>query len=108
MLAGAGVSTSVHQRPVSAAGVSTTELCEWVEIHLVTAQLARQPRLSDANVSTDLVIGPNGRKPLRLKIPLFVSDMSFGAILQEAKTALACGVELIGTWIGSGEGDNLA
>ena len=46
-------------------------------------------------------------KPLFLDIPLFVSDMSFGALSQEAKTALARGAQLAGTGICSGEGGML-
>jgi glutamate synthase domain-containing protein 2 len=47
------------------------------------------------------------KKPLRLKIPIFVSDMSFGALSEEAKVALARGAELAGTGIASGEGGML-
>ena len=50
---------------------------------------------------------PGLKRPLRLKIPLFVSDMSFGALSEEAKTALAKGAELAGTGICSGEGGML-
>lgn len=46
-------------------------------------------------------------KPLKLDIPLFVSDMSFGALSQEAKVALSRGAELAGTGICSGEGGML-
>jgi len=53
------------------------------------------------------VIGPNARKPLTLKIPLFVSDMSFGALSETAKVALATGAEMSGTGICSGEGGML-
>jgi rubrerythrin len=58
-------------------------------------------------VGTELVIGPNAKKPLRLEIPIFVSDMSFGALSEEAKTALAKGAEMAGTGIASGEGGML-
>jgi glutamate synthase domain-containing protein 2 len=40
-------------------------------------------------------------------MPLFVSDMSFGALSEEAKLALARGAELAGTGICSGEGGML-
>ena len=40
-------------------------------------------------------------------MPLFVSDMSFGALSEEAKVALARGAELAGTGICSGEGGML-
>ena len=53
------------------------------------------------------MIGPDAEKPLRLEIPLFVSDMSFGALSEEAKVALATGAELAGTGICSGEGGML-
>lgn len=52
-------------------------------------------------------LGPSARRPLRLDIPIFVSDMSFGALSREAKIALARGAELSGTGIASGEGGML-
>lgn len=42
-----------------------------------------------------------------LKIPIFVSDMSFGALSEEAKVALSRGAEMAGTGICSGEGGML-
>ena len=73
----------------------------------MTAQLARLPLLDDVDVGTEVCIGPNADKPLWLDIPIFVSDMSFGALSLEAKTALARGAELAGTGICSGEGGML-
>jgi glutamate synthase domain-containing protein 2 len=79
----------------------------WEDIQLLTAQLHRVPLLDDAPVGADVVIGPNAKRPLKLKIPLFVSDMSFGALSEEAKIALAKGAEMAGTGICSGEGGML-
>lgn len=73
----------------------------------MTAQLATRPLLDDAPVASDVVIGPNAARPLGLQIPLFVSDMSFGALSEEAKVSLARGAELAGTGICSGEGGML-
>jgi glutamate synthase domain-containing protein 2 len=42
----------------------------------------------------EVVIGPNANKPLLLERPLFVSDMSFGALSEEAKVSLAMGADL--------------
>ncbi len=92
---------------VTAMGVSRTELPTWDDIQFVTAQLATPPQLDDVSIGAELVIGPNALKPLRLKMPLLVSDMSFGALSEEAKTALARGAELAGTGICSGEGGML-
>jgi nitrite reductase/ring-hydroxylating ferredoxin subunit len=107
MLARDGLSKLGHHGAVSAMGVPRPELPAWDDIQIVTAQLARAPLFDDAPVGTDVVIGPNARRPLALDIPLFVSDMSFGALSEEAKTALARGAELAGTGICSGEGGML-
>jgi glutamate synthase domain-containing protein 2 len=106
-LARDGPSRAGPDGPVSAMGVPLTELPRWADIQIVTAQLARRPLLEDEDVGTDLVIGPNAARPLQLDIPLFVSDMSFGALSEEAKVALAMGADLAGTGICSGEGGML-
>ena len=106
-LAAHGLSRTGHHGPVSAMGVSREKLPSWDSIQFVTAQLATLPKLDDVPVGTDVCIGPNAAQPLWLDIPLFVSDMSFGALSQEAKTALAKGAELAGTGICSGEGGML-
>jgi glutamate synthase domain-containing protein 2/nitrite reductase/ring-hydroxylating ferredoxin subunit len=93
--------------PVSAMGVPGPELPQWGHIQFLTAQLATPAKLDDEVVGTDLVIGPGAKKPLRLDIPIFVSDMSFGALSEEAKVALARGAEKAGTAIASGEGGML-
>ena len=47
-------------------------------------------------MATELVLGPQAARPLRLRIPIFVSDMSFGVLSEEAKVALARGAEQAG------------
>ena len=84
-----------------------TELPSWDDLQIITAQLHRFPLLEDEAVGTELIIGPRAQRPLALKIPLFVSDMSYGALSEEAKIALAQGAELAGTGICSGEGGML-
>lgn len=93
--------------PMAAMGVPGNELPRWSSIQFVTAQLARFPQLDDIEVDTTTVIGPAATRPLTLDRPIFVSDMSFGALSAEAKTALARGAELAGTGICSGEGGML-
>ena len=106
-LAEHGLSRVGHHGRISAMGVPRDQLPKWEDIQLLTAQLHKVPLLDDAAVGTEVIIGPNARKPLRLDRPLFVSDMSFGALSQEAKVALAMGAELAGTGICSGEGGML-
>ena len=107
MLARKGKEGIGHHGPVSSMGVPAPELPLWSDVQFVTAQLARQPLLDDQPVATELIIGPKAKKPLSLAIPVFVSDMSFGALSEEAKIALAMGAELAGTGICSGEGGML-
>ena len=106
-LANEGLEYLGHHGPVGAMGVSRNELPKWDDIQFVTAQLARKPQLDDVGIGSDVVIGPNAAKPLSLEIPLFVSDMSYGALSEEAKVALSKGAELSGTGICSGEGGML-
>jgi len=106
-LARDGLSKTGHHGEVGAMGVPLTDLPRWADIQFVTAQFASKPLMEDVSVGTGLVIGPRARKPLNLDIPLFVSDMSFGALSQEAKIALARGAQLAGTGICSGEGGML-
>ncbi len=106
-LAREGLKTVGHHGPASAMGVSRELLPSWDDLQIVTGQLARLPHLDDHPVGTELIIGPRANKPLRLDIPLFVSDMSYGALSEEAKVALSKGAEMAGTGICSGEGGML-
>jgi glutamate synthase domain-containing protein 2/nitrite reductase/ring-hydroxylating ferredoxin subunit len=106
-LAKNGLSKWGHHGNMGAMGVPRTELPRWDDMQVLTAQVHKLPLFDDDPVGTDLTIGPNAAKPLSLEIPLFVSDMSFGALSAEAKTALAKGAEMAGTGICSGEGGML-
>ncbi len=103
----AGLKRTGHHGQVAAMGVPRGELPVWDDLQILTAQLHRPPMLEDEAVGTDVLIGPNAQKPLRLEIPLFVSDMSYGALSEPAKVALARGADLAGTGICSGEGGML-
>jgi len=106
-LAREGLSVMGHHGPMTSMGVPRYALPHWDDLQVMVAQMAKKPLMEDQNVTTELVIGPHAKKPLKLKIPLFVSDMSFGALSEEAKVALATGAELSGTGICSGEGGML-
>ena len=106
-LAKNGLKKVGHHGPMTSMGVPRNLLPHWDDIQIMVAQMARKPLQEDQKVTTKLVIGPNAKKPLTLDIPLFVSDMSFGALSEEAKVSLAKGAELAGTGICSGEGGML-
>jgi len=106
-LAQNGLKNYGHHGPSEAMGVDRNTLPKWENIQFLPAQLATRPLLDEEEVSTKVIIGPKAKKPLVLDIPMFVSDMSFGALSKEAKIALSKGAELAGTGICSGEGGML-
>ncbi len=106
-LAREGLTKLGHHGPMTSMGVPRNRLPHWDDIQIMAAQMATKPLMEDQNVATELVVGPEAKRPLRLNIPLMVSDMSFGALSEEAKISLARGAELAGTGICSGEGGML-
>ena len=107
-LARDGLSKLGHHGEMGSMGVPRKDLPHWDDIQILPAQMARKPLLDNVPVRTSVTIGPRAEKPLRLDIPLFVSDMSYGALSEEAKIALARGAQLAGTGICSGEGGMLS
>ena len=106
-LAQNGLKNYGHHGPSASMGVDRNTLPKWEDIQFLPAQLSRRPLLDHEEVDTKVVIGKKALKPLSLELPLFVSDMSFGALSREAKIALAMGAESAGTGICSGEGGML-
>ena len=106
-LARDGLSKLGHHGEMGSMGVPRKDLPHWDDIQILPAQMARKPLLDNVPVRTSVTIGPRAEKPLKLDIPLFVSDMSYGALSEEAKIALARGAQLAGTGICSGEGGML-
>ena len=101
-LAREGLSKMRHHGPMTSMGVPCYQLPHWDDLQIMVAQMANKPLMENVTVDTELVTGPMAKRPLKLNIPLFVSDMSFGALSEEAKIALATGAELPGTGICSG------
>lgn len=106
-LAQNGLKNYGHHGPTEAMGVDRNTLPKWEDIQFLPAQLSRRPLLDHESVVSKTIIGPNAQKPLELDIPVFVSDMSFGALSRESKIALSKGAEMAGTGICSGEGGML-
>lgn len=106
-LARDGLSKLGHHGEMGAMGVPRKDLPQWDDIQILPAQMARKPLLDHEPVATAVTIGPRAKRPLTLEIPLFVSDMSYGTLSEEAKTALARGAQRAGTGICSGEGGML-
>jgi len=78
------------------------------DLVFVPAQLARAPvDYYRENVSAETVIGRSSENPLRLKTPIMIAALSFGALSKEAKIALAKASSMAGTSTNTGEGGML-
>lgn len=95
---------AVNGRSISAAMGTRLPMPGWDDILLLGAQLNPPPLDDGEYVETTTVIGKNAKRPMILKGPVYVSHMSFGALSQEIKTALAKGSAMAGTAMCSGEG----
>ncbi len=78
------------------------------DLVFVPAQLAKRPvDYFQENINADITIGRLSNKPLKLKTPILIGAMSFGALSKEAKIALAKASSLAGTIANTGEGGML-
>ena len=98
-----GLTNLGHHGKMGSMGVPRKGLLFWDDIQIRPAQRTRKPLLDHADVATSVTIGPRASKPLEVDIPLCVSEMSFGALSEEARIALARAAELAHTDICSGE-----
>jgi glutamate synthase domain-containing protein 2 len=67
-------------------------------------QLASLPLLDDVPVELTSTIGPRAKRSIILRIPVYISHMSYGSLSPESKTAMALGARRFGTAVCSGEG----
>lgn len=58
-------------------------------------------------IVSETIIGKTSQKPLKLKIPIMIAAISFGAVSKEAKIALAKASSMAGTSTNTGEGGML-
>ena len=77
------------------------------DLYFLPGQLAVLPLLDHEQVDSETIIGARRARPLKLRAPIFVSHMSFGALSKEAKLSLAMGSAEFGTLMCSGEGGML-
>lgn len=78
---------------------------KWEYLFFNPVYLSRLPLEDEANVGTDVVIGPKARRPLTLNMPLMIGGMAYGnALSLEAKVALAKAASAVGTCANTGHG----
>jgi len=78
------------------------------DLVFIPRQLNGRPRdYFKEEIASETVIGKMSKHPLKLKIPIMIGAMSFGALSREAKTALAKASSIAGTSENTGEGGML-
>lgn len=78
------------------------------DIVFVPGQLKTRPvDYFREEISGETVMGKKSRKPMRLRVPIVMGAMSFGALSKEAKTALAIASTESGSAANTGEGGML-
>lgn len=74
-------------------------------ITFIPAQTTPFPINNDEDVDVGVTIGPNAKKPMKIKIPLMISGMAYGiALSEQVRLSLAEAAKNVGTAINSGEG----
>lgn len=78
------------------------------DLVFVPAQLAKRPvDYFRDKISSETIVGKKSKKPIKLKTPVIIGAMSFGALSDAAKIALAKASKIVGTFANTGEGGML-
>jgi glutamate synthase domain-containing protein 2 len=78
------------------------------DLFFVPAQLKRIPLNREDQVDTELVIGVGAKKPMRVKSPIMISGLSFGAVSKATKLVIAETAKKLNIGFNSGEGGVLS
>lgn len=94
--------------PVSGGRSNKLGVISFDDMVFIPAQLNVRPvDYFREEILTETIIGKNSKKPLRLKIPMIIAAMSFGALNKRSKIALAKASSAVGTATNTGEGGML-
>lgn len=96
---------SAHGQPPDRPFGRREIISPWKELFFNPVYLHRLPLLDYTKVGTEVIIGPEARYPLKLKIPVLIGGMAYGTALSaKTKQALALGATMAGTAANTGNG----
>ena len=101
-------SSTMANSVVASMGLLKTLPFSLEDIFLVPAQLSRIPLNREDRVDTELVIGVGAQKPMRVKSPIMISGLSFGAVSKSTKLVIAETAKKLNIGFNSGEGGVLS
>jgi glutamate synthase domain-containing protein 2 len=73
-------------------------------LHFIPAQISKIPLDREGKVNTEVVIGPNAKKPLKVLSPIMISGMSFGATSKNVHLVISKVAKDLKIAFNSGEG----
>ena len=74
------------------------------DLYFLPAQVKRIPLNREENVNTELVIGEDAKKPLKISSPIMISGLSFGAVSRNTKLVILKTAKKLNIGFNSGEG----
>ncbi len=96
---------SAHGKPPNRPFGRRQGVSPWQDLFFNPVYLHRLPLLDYTTVGTGVVIGPEARHPLKLKIPILIGGMAYGTALSaRTKQGLALGATMAGTATNTGNG----
>lgn len=96
---------SAHGQPPARPFGRRNVVSPWKDLYFNPVYLHRLPLLDYTNVGTEVVIGPEAKYPLKIKIPVLIGGMAYGTALSgKTKQALALGATMAGTATNTGNG----
>ncbi len=96
---------SAHGQPPGRPFGRRNAVSPWNDLYFNPVYLHRLPLLDYTQVGTEVVIGPEAKYPLKLKIPVLIGGMAYGTALSaKTKQALALGATMAGTASNTGNG----
>lgn len=99
---------NLGQPPISSGRSKKFGKISFDDLVFIPAQLKDRPvDYFRESISSETIIGSDSKYPLKLKIPILIGAMSFGALSKEAKIALAKASTIVGTATNTGEGGML-
>lgn len=100
---------NLGKAPISSGRSNKLGKVSFDDLVFVPAQLTKRPvDYFKETISSETIIGKLSKHPIKLKTPIMIAAMSFGALSKEAKIALAKGATLAGTVANTGEGGMLS
>ena len=91
-------------KPLSRPIGSPLRLSPWEKVLLNGRQLFELPVADENSIQTQVTIGPNAKKPLKIDIPIMATGMSYGGSLSlKLKEAIGKGTAMVNTATNTGE-----